>query len=176
MLWVVGGWRRLLSYVGKSGHKVKGAWEKALTKYGQCCSCRLVLFLRTRLVETNQFVNWNVWDLIANQSSQNNILTVQELSHYSKHKIDKALTIRLGRQHHKQWQGHQPPEIWVLEKESPLNQRTHHLISRFTAIPQPNRSSKTTGIAAIVKPNSAEFLERTTMRSCRWETRERMAM
>ena len=42
---------------------------------------------------------------------------------------------------------------------------THHLISRCTARPQPIRRTRTIGMAAIVRPNSAVFLERTTMRS-----------
>ena len=42
-----------------------------------------------------------------------------------------------------------------------------HLISRWTANPAHARSVRTTGIAAIVKPNSAEFLANTTISNCK---------
>ena len=44
--------------------------------------------------------------------------------------------------------------------------RTYHLISRCTAMPQSTSSTRTTGMAAMVIPNSAELLFKTTMRSC----------
>lgn len=44
---------------------------------------------------------------------------------------------------------------------------TYHLISLWTANPQRARRTSTTGIAAIVTPNSAEFRLRTRIKS--WE-------
>jgi hypothetical protein len=41
----------------------------------------------------------------------------------------------------------------------------HHLISRCKATPQAARRTKTTGMAAIVTPNSAELWFNTTMSS-----------
>lgn len=41
----------------------------------------------------------------------------------------------------------------------------YNLSSRCTAIPHKIRRVRTTGMAAIVTPNSAEFLARTTMSS-----------
>ena len=41
----------------------------------------------------------------------------------------------------------------------------HHLISRCTAIPQAMSRINTTGMAATVRPNSAESLCRTMIRS-----------
>jgi hypothetical protein len=48
-----------------------------------------------------------------------------------------------------------------------LPRRTHDLTSYCTARPQPMRKTRTTGIAATVRPNSVEFLARTRMRSCK---------
>lgn len=43
--------------------------------------------------------------------------------------------------------------------------QTYHFISRCTAIPQSTRRIRTTGMAAIVTPNSAEFFDSTTINS-----------
>ena len=43
---------------------------------------------------------------------------------------------------------------------------TYHLISRCTAMPHNTSRTRTTGMAAMVIPNSAELLFKTTMRSC----------
>ena len=49
--------------------------------------------------------------------------------------------------------------------DKPEAKSSYHLTSLCTARPAAMRRNKTTGIAAIVRPNSAELVCRTTMRS-----------
>lgn len=142
------------------------------TERRKCRPHSVIEIPRVGLIETNELVDYRQVSIWLHASAKATLTDWKWISVSSRSRplIEDGhiLTVCLGSQHENERYCHEPasratsPKPFMVRIDSFA---AYHLISRCTARPHPTRRTNTIGMAAIVRPNSAVLVARTTMSS-----------